>query len=374
MIRTNTRRSRFRPRRTPRGANGVTLALAGRRVSEELSRGCRGRLALCVPSILLPSGDGAVEGRAPSKPAASLARRILGLLASVVIGLHLFWIGTTSLVLFTYKFVQPSATVLMAWRSLSFGWKLSPPRPVPLRTVPVWLRSMLISVEDYKFYQHHGFDLEAIKRAYEIDKRLAQPLYGGSTLSMQVARTLFLVPLKSYLRKYLEVIATVELEAILGKDRILELYFGYAEWGKGLFGIEAAARKYYGKGVRALTRDEGARLIAILSSPIKYRPDWFGKSLILEERYEFLSKRYAPLPAPVTSEAAASQPTIGAGESPIQPPQGGAAVAPSEAPAGAAPGAAPGAGANGVVPAAQAGVPAAQNGVPAAVPAPSAAP
>ena len=66
---------------------------------------------------------------------------------------------------------------------------------------------------------------------------------------MQVARTLFLVPEKSYVRKYLEVLTALELEALLPKKRILELYFGYAEWGKGLFGIEAASRKWYGRGI-----------------------------------------------------------------------------------------------------------------------------
>jgi monofunctional biosynthetic peptidoglycan transglycosylase len=159
---------------------------------------------------------------------------------------------------------------------------------------------MLISVEDYKFYRHFGLDFEGIKRAYEINSRIGSPMYGGSTLTMQVARTLFLVPEKSYLRKYLEVIVALELELLLGKDRILELYFGYAEWGKGVFGAEAASRRYYGLPLRSLSRDQGARLVAILSSPIKYRPDYFGKSLILRERYDFLAARIAPAPEGVT--------------------------------------------------------------------------
>jgi monofunctional biosynthetic peptidoglycan transglycosylase len=206
---------------------------------------------------------------------------------------HIAWIGMTSLLLISYRFSHPSVTVLMAYRAWTDGWKILPPRPLALRSVPAWLRAMLISVEDHKFYSHFGLDFEAVQRAWEINSHLSEPLHGGSTLTMQVARTLFLIPEKSYLRKYLEVIAALELECLLGKDRILELYFGYAEWGKGIFGVEAASRRYWGKGVRSLSHEEGARLIALLSSPIKYQPDNFGRSLILRERYAFLMKRYA---------------------------------------------------------------------------------
>jgi hypothetical protein len=151
---------------------------------------------------------------------------------------------------------------------------------------------MLISVEDGKFYEHHGIDIEAIKRARELNEKVGKPMYGGSTITMQVARTLFLLPTKSYVRKYFEAITALELELILSKDRILELYFGYAEWGKGIFGIERASRVYYGKGVASIDRDQAARLIALLSSPIKYTPDTLYSSLILRQRYAYLVARY----------------------------------------------------------------------------------
>ncbi len=265
-------------------------------------------------------GRGKVEAEAPGRGAGRL-RGLAPILLKVIILVHIFWIGTTSLLVFSYKYIDPSATVLMAWRKWADGWLIRPPRPVPLKAVPYWMRSMLISVEDHRFYEHHGFDFAAIRQAYEIDKRLGEPLYGGSTLTMQVARTLFLVPAKSYLRKYLEVIVTVELEAILGKDRILQLYFGYAEWGKGLFGVDATARRWFGRGVRDLTREEGARLVAILSSPIKYRPNWFGRSLILQERYDFLVRRYLPSLEPEPPALPSSLPP-------------GIAAPPGEAPAG----------------------------------------
>jgi len=257
---------------------------------QRFARGGTGSLATSLPPDLVPDP----EPRPGKELRGAGARRLLRAAASVLLGFHLLWIGTTSLLILSYRWVQPPVTVLMAYRAWANHWKIERPRPRPLRSTPLWLRSALISVEDYKFYSHFGLDFEAIQRAYEINSRLDEPLYGGSTLTMQVARTLFLVPEKSYVRKYLEVIVALELEILLGKDRILELYFGYAEWGKGLFGIEAAARRYYGVPAASLGRDQGARLIAILSSPIKYRPDWFGKSLILKERYAFLSRRLNP--------------------------------------------------------------------------------
>jgi monofunctional biosynthetic peptidoglycan transglycosylase len=229
---------------------------------------------------------------------------VLRLILVWTLALHLCYLLATAILIAAYRHVDPPATVLMASRKWFFGWDLQAPRPVSLRKVPRHIRSMLIAVEDGKFYEHHGVDLDAIRHAREINKRLGKPLYGGSTLTMQVARTLFLVPEKSYVRKYLEVLTAFELEALLPKDRILELYFGYAEWGRGIFGIDAAARRWYGRGVSALTRDEAARLVALLSSPVKYGPDTLQRNGILRERYRYLSARFGQ--AARTADAPAS--------------------------------------------------------------------
>lgn len=227
-----------------------------------------------------------------------------------IIAIQLCYLLATSILIVAYRYVDPSATVLMAYREWRYGWKVLPARPVKIAKVPRYIKSMLVAIEDDKFYVHHGIDMEAFARAREINKRLGKPVYGGSTLTMQVARTLFLVPEKSYLRKYLEILTALELEAFLPKTRILELYFGYAEWGKGLFGMEAAAHKWYGCGIASLSRDQAARLIALLSSPIKYNPETLRKSGILRERYAYLSGHYAPPAAEpsssVPSAAAAS--------------------------------------------------------------------
>ncbi len=286
MIRSVPRPARYILRRRPWWPWDFASARVARALELSLAEGLSG---LELPGALVPAAGTAAPSARRAPP---LPLRILRTALYLFIGFHLAWISFTTLLVISFTRVDPPATVLMAYRAWTDGWKLAPPQPLHLRSIPPWLTTMLIAVEDHRFREHHGFDLEAIKRAMEINRSLSEPLYGGSTLSMQTARTLFLVPEKSYLRKYLEAIVTIELEAILGKDRILELYFGYAEWGKGIFGIEAAARHWYGKGTGSLTRDEGARLLAILSSPIKYRPNWYGKSRILAERYAFLSRRY----------------------------------------------------------------------------------
>jgi monofunctional biosynthetic peptidoglycan transglycosylase len=188
--------------------------------------------------------------------------------------------------------VDPPLTVLALSRKHLDGWTIQRPRPSSLATLPKTLRYMLVAVEDAKFWTHKGFDIEAFKRAAEVNKAIGQPLYGGSTLTMQVARTLFLVPAKSYLRKYLELIIALELELILPKERILELYFSWAEWGKGVFGVEAASLWHYKKSVRSLSVEQWARLVAILSSPIRYGPYDVEKRSILRSRYDFLLKKY----------------------------------------------------------------------------------
>jgi membrane peptidoglycan carboxypeptidase len=251
------------------------------------------------PRDIAGPGSGRVFTGVPTSPRAApktrkpltFKRAVLFVLKAILI-VHLAYIALTSTLIIAYKFTNPLVTVLMPYRAIGYGWKLQKPIPVKLKQVPAYVRNMLVSVEDGKFYTHHGIDMEAFKRAKEINERVGKPLYGGSTLTMQVARTLFLVPEKSYVRKYFEVIAALELELFLSKDRILELYFGYAEWGKGIFGMEAAARQYYKRGVAALSRDEAARLIALLSSPIKYTPSTLNKSGILRERYAYLTRRY----------------------------------------------------------------------------------
>jgi monofunctional biosynthetic peptidoglycan transglycosylase len=213
--------------------------------------------------------------------------------ALCVIVVHLFFILCTVPLVFACRFVNPPVTGIKAYRTVFYQWKLKPTRYLPLKKIPLGTRRMIVRVEDGDFYDHHGIVLSAFKNAWKLNKEIGRPLYGGSTITMQTARTLFLVPEKSYLRKYLEIIVALELETILGKDRIFELYLNNAEWGKGVFGIEAAARYHYKKSVANLSTDEAIRLVTLLSSPIKYTPYTIQKNGILRSRYAYLVSRFA---------------------------------------------------------------------------------
>ena len=222
----------------------------------------------------------------------------LGYTALFILYLHLAFIQVTLPVIFCYRYVNPPITGIMVYRSVLYKWPLTKIRYVPLKQIPYKTRNMIIKVEDGSFYEHHGIILAALKNAWEINKGLGEPVYGGSTITMQTARTLFLVPEKRYVRKYLEMIIALELEQILGKDRIFELYLNYAEWGKGIFGIQAASVYHYGRSVSKLSTDESVRLVTLLSSPIKYHPYTIQKNGILKARYNYLTLRFAPIAAP----------------------------------------------------------------------------
>ena len=104
---------------------------------------------------------------------------------------------------------------------------------------------MFVYLEDHQFYTHHGIDLEAVRTAYERNKRAGTLAFGGSTITQQLTRTLFLTPHKNYLRKYLEALLSLELDLLLPKDRIMELYLNHIEWGSGIFGVGTAAKKLF---------------------------------------------------------------------------------------------------------------------------------
>jgi monofunctional biosynthetic peptidoglycan transglycosylase len=143
-------------------------------------------------------------------------------------------------------------------------------RWVPAARIPDSLRRAVVAAEDQKFWTHRGFDLEAIERALAHNQK-SRRKRGASTISQQVAKNLFLWPSRSYLRKALEASFTVLIEALWPKQRILEVYLNIAEFGPGVYGAEAAARKFFGKPAAALTPPESARLAAVLPNPRKYR-------------------------------------------------------------------------------------------------------
>jgi len=155
---------------------------------------------------------------------------------------------------------------------------------VPLSRISPYAVKAIIIAEDDKFWSHEGFDFDAMQKALEKDIKKRKLQAGGSTISQQLAKNLYLSPAKDPIRKIKEAILTWRLERKLTKRRIIELYLNAAEWGDGIFGIEAAAQNYYGKTAAALNHREAAELAAVLPNPRRYKPN--GTSRYVEKQSE----------------------------------------------------------------------------------------
>jgi penicillin-binding protein 1A len=143
---------------------------------------------------------------------------------------------------------------------------------VPLQQIPPALRNAIIAVEDARFYSHFGVDVRGISRAAYANFRHGRVVEGGSTITQQLAKVLFLTPDRSFSRKVKEALLALELEKRYSKDRLLELYLNQVYMGHGAYGVEAAARMYFGKSVQDLTLPEAALLAALPRSPGNYSP------------------------------------------------------------------------------------------------------
>lgn len=170
------------------------------------------------------------------------------------------------------RFIDPPTSAFMVWRHLDGlgeeGFELRQEWR-DYGQISAQLPIALVAAEDQKFPQHHGFDLEAIDKALDSNARGGR-VRGGSTISQQVAKNLFLWSGGGYFRKGLEAWYTVLIEALWSKQRILEVYANIAEFGDGVYGAEAAAQAFFGKPASALTAAESARLAAVLPNPKKY--------------------------------------------------------------------------------------------------------
>jgi len=141
---------------------------------------------------------------------------------------------------------------------------------VPYAKISDNLKRALIVSEDAKFVDHEGFDWEGIAKAYEKNKKRGKIVAGGSTISQQLAKNLFLSTRRTPWRKGEEVIITLMLEAVMDKERIFEIYLNVIEWGDGVFGAEAAARHYFGVSASQLSAEQAARLAAMVPNPRYY--------------------------------------------------------------------------------------------------------
>ena len=166
-----------------------------------------------------------------------------------------------------YRFIPPPVTVLMLQRAGEDGirknWR-------PLDRIDTDLVHAVVAAEDARFCEHRGFDVEAIRKAMEANENSSK-VRGGSTISQQTAKNVFLWPQRSWIRKGLEAGFTVLIETVWGKPRIMEVYLNVIEFAPGVYGAEAAAQRWFGKGAEDLTRTEAARLAAILPAPRRYK-------------------------------------------------------------------------------------------------------
>jgi monofunctional biosynthetic peptidoglycan transglycosylase len=144
-------------------------------------------------------------------------------------------------------------------------------RWVPISQMSPALPRAAIAAEDARFCDHHGFDFQAIQKAMRHDERRPERLRGGSTISQQTAKNVFLWPDRSWVRKGFEAYTTVLTEALWGKRRIMEVYLNTVEMGPGVYGVEAAAQRYFHVSARSVSPSQAARLIAILPSPLKWQ-------------------------------------------------------------------------------------------------------
>jgi len=200
-------------------------------------------------------------------------RWTLRVIAALVV-IALLWVGWVAAHIAWYRYNPPRETAFMAQRMdegrirspatrLRYTW-------VPYAKISPHLKRAMIAAEDAKFVEHSGFDWDGIQTALDKNERRGRVVAGGSTITQQLAKNLFLSPEKSYVRKGQEAVVTVLLEAMLSKQRILEIYLNVIEWGNGVFGAEAAAQRYFGIPASQLSAEQAARLAAMAPAPRRF--------------------------------------------------------------------------------------------------------
>ena len=187
--------------------------------------------------------------------------------AVFIAGLVVFFIGPV-VVVAIYRFVPPPVTFLMVQRAVEGrGFER---QWVPMEQISPSLVRAVIAAEDARFCEHHGFDLEAIEKAMAANAA-GKKLRGGSTISQQTAKNIFLWPGRDWVRKGLEAWFTVLIEVGWGKQRIMEVYLNSIEWGPGVYGAEAAAQRNFKIPASKLNATQSARLAAIVPKPLAWK-------------------------------------------------------------------------------------------------------
>ena len=207
----------------------------------------------------------------PDAPVRDRLRRatlpVMRLIRKTLLGLALLLIGLPLAAILIYQLLPPPVTPLMLVRpgKIDYRW-------VDLEEISPHAVQAAIVSEDQLFCTHWGIDWRQMRIVLDELLEDGEPSRGASTISMQTARNLFLPPSKTALRKAVEIPLALALDLITPKDRLITLYLNIAEWGGGIYGIEAAAQRHFGKPAKALSAAEAARLIAVLPNPLARDP------------------------------------------------------------------------------------------------------
>jgi len=207
-------------------------------------------------------------------------KRILWLLL-LLLCVYQLWILAHLLI---WKWVDPDETRFMSIRldelretnpkaELKHQW-------VSYERISTHLKRAVVASEDDRFMEHHGFDMRGIKQALKKNQRKGKSVAGGSTITQQLAKNLFLSPSRSYVRKAQEAVIAVMIELLWDKRRILEVYLNIVEWGSGVYGAEAAARHYYRTSAASLGPSQAAHIAVMLPNPRRYEktyPEWVAR-------------------------------------------------------------------------------------------------
>jgi monofunctional glycosyltransferase len=219
-------------------------------------------------------------------------RGLLAWAALIFLGLQLWFF----LHIVWWKYTPPPSTAFMRQRTSENPDLAIQYRWVPYTQLSPHLKRALIASEDANFLSHQGFDWEGIRLAYLKNQRRGHIVAGGSSISQQLAKNLFLSDQKSMLRKAQEALITLMIECVWNKTRILEVYSNVIEWGNGLFGAEAAAQHYFSISASHLSTKQAAQLAAMVPSPRYYEKHL--ESHYLQRRTAIIRARLMDVAAP----------------------------------------------------------------------------
>jgi len=261
------------------------------------------------PQITVPGHDDNHEEKIEQSPGFNKYRRWLDYFVIVLGSGFIVLVLFAQLLWFTlpnvaeYKRKNPKQTAMMRYRQEQYLKKLknskSSHKSKKPRKYQAWIRLSRISPhlikavlvsEDDKFYQHNGFDWDGINVALEKNLNSKRIVSGGSSISQQLAKNLYLEPTRNPIRKLREALITIQLEKKLSKKRILELYLNVIEWGTGIYGIGAAAQVYYQKSASQLNLAEAIRLASVLPNPHRFSPT-SNNSRRMKNKRNLIAKR-----------------------------------------------------------------------------------